>query len=246
MSVPHIQRRVGALRLLTSLVRVRTTSLRGLLILLIAVWAASCETHVEYETAFEVPLKGVERSSAAGAVTAIPVAERSSANRARGYTVDQFTDGGLEVEVDFLSSQIQFAIHNRSGTPATIAWDRLVYVDADRNEHHGFSPRPKSRSAIGPGERLHVLGAPTDFTAPVENGLAVTGILRPPPSIDPVLQDSREQYCSQIGKSLTLRLPVRMNDELRTYSMHFEITDIVVIEFRSGISGKRERWLGCS
>jgi hypothetical protein len=217
------------------------------LLLLVAGWTASCGTYVgEPETQFEVLLRGVERLSAPGVVTAIPVEELSSANRARGYTVGRFADGGFHFGVDFLSSQIQFEIINRSGTAATIPWDSTVYVDADGNEHRGFSSaQEKSRSAIGPGKRLLVLGAPTDFTTPVDNGFGLSGILQPPPSVDPVLQESRERYCRQIGKELTVRLPVSVNDELRIYSMHFEITDIIVTEFRSGASRRRERWAGC-
>lgn len=236
----------GALASLGSRVRIERQRSRLLLLLLGAVWTASCGTSGEPETQFEVLLEGVERLSAAGAVTAIPVEELSSADRARGYTVGRFTDGGLQLGVDFLSSQIQFEITNQSGTPATIRWHSTVYLDADGNEHHGFTSRQKTRSTIGPGKRLLVLGAPTDFTTPVDNGFRLTGILHRPPAVDPALHERRERYCSQIGKKLTVRLPVSLNDELRIYSMHFEITDIVVTEFRSGASRRRERWAGCS
>jgi len=217
-----------------------------LVLLLVSLWTAACGTSGEPETRFEVLLESADRWTETDAATVIPVEELSSVNRLRGYTVGRFADSSLSFGVEFLSSQIQFDITNRSGTPATILWDSTVYLDPDGNEHHGFSSLERSRSAIAPGSRLRVLGAPADFTAPTDNGFALRGILQPPPSVDPVRQDSRERYCNQLGKELTVRLPIRVGDELRLYSMHFEITDIFVIEFRNGASRRRERWAGCS
>jgi hypothetical protein len=165
--VPHRDVAFGALTWLASSARRRTTTYQGGLLLLVAVWTASCGTLGEPETQFEVLLRVVERTSPAGVVTVIPVEELSAANRARGYNVGRFADGDLDFGVEFLSSQIQFEITNRSGTPATILWDSTLYLDAQGNEHRSFVSLEKSRSAIGPGKRLVVLGAPAD--SPLES-----------------------------------------------------------------------------
>jgi hypothetical protein len=217
------------------------------MLLLAGVWTASCGGWVgEPETRFEVLLRGVERRDD-GTRTTIPVEELTPADRARGYLVGRFADGALHVGVEFLSSQIEFELTNRGAKPVIVPWDRTVYVDTEGQEHRGFSSAlHDGTSVVEPGRRLLVLGAPTAFTEPLPNGLALKGILNPPVFVDPMLQDDKERYCSQIGKELTFRLPVVVNDAPRTYSMHFEITDIFIIEFQGGVSRRRERWEGCS
>lgn len=201
---------------------------------------ASCSS--SSETQFLVLLTSVERVEAAQRA---PVAFETATDRelARGLMTGRIFDNGVQVDVEFLSSQIVFAIENVGRRTITIPWDELVYTDSDGDDHVGYSPwNGQDRSVIEPGQRDVVFGRPTDFA--VRGPASI--ILRTPSSIDSARQLDRARYCQQLGKSLKLQLPIDIGEQRWLYSMQFGIQDILVVKRRGSVPVEAYQWAQCT
>lgn len=212
----------------------------SLLLVLLLPFVAGCGTIVK-TTAYDVGLKSVETPS-------MEAGQSCEANvdvvRDEDYTGYAFSDEYIGILWDVSDCHFNFKLTNLSDYTIKIPWDEVVYIDADmvanRIMHSGikYSDRNASQpaSVIPKGTTISDIIMPTDNVYWNEWSYADDSYFRGAWEEIPLFPQygSRDdaEFSDFPGKTVSIVMPIIVQDTAREYVFTFEINDLEYREER--------------
>jgi hypothetical protein len=119
-------------------------------------------------------------------------------------------------DLQFVGSQLQFSLENKTDSPAIIDWDRVSYVDPSKESHRVIHKgvrlidldKPQASTAVPPGARLEDLISPSDY---VESNIPFLPLHEPQRSV---------------GLTFSVYMPIEINGEKKDYVFAFTVDHV--------------------
>jgi len=155
-----------------------------------------------------------------------------------------FEDDLVRVQWAFRSNQMAFSLENKAEQSIEIPWDEAAFVDESGRSHRvmhasvQFADRekPQTSSVVAPKQLLEDIVAPTDYVRRVEGTRSTAGGWEEKsllPDFDVHNSSSTGEYAtfadfeaaaaSKVGKTIQIRLPLRVEEVVNNYIFTFRI-----------------------
>lgn len=203
----------------------------SLLLVLLLPFVAGCGTIVK-TTAYDVGLKSVETPS-------LQAGQSGEANvdmvRDEDYTGYAFSDEYIGILWDVSDCHFNFKLTNLSDYTIKIPWDEVVYIDADmvagRVMHSGVNY--SNRNGVQPASMIPKGTSFYDYIMPTENvRWNEWDYWEETPLFPQYGSRDDAEFSDFPGKTVSIVMPIIVQDTAREYVFTFEINDLEYREER--------------